>query len=105
MALSMTRIDRVYRTYTVTATNSAGTTITPAGVDFALVPPDANSPATGTTWTAGTLVGGSWRILLAGPDADQTGAIPVPSWGGDLYARITDAPEVISELVEKITVP
>lgn len=102
---SMSRIDRIYRSYTITATTSTGAPATLTGVDFALVPPDAIGPGTGTTWVAGTSVGGQWRVLLAGPDADQTGAIAVPAWGGDLYARVTDTPEVIAELVERITVP
>lgn len=104
MALTMSRIDRLFRTYTLTATDENGVAVSFPGVDFALVPVDTGSPANGTTWTAGTAAGADWRVLLAGPDADPASAIVVPPWGGDLWIRATDTPEVIAVKVDRVTV-
>lgn len=105
MTFSVSRIDRVYRTYQVAATDEDGAPATLSGVDFALVPTDTGSPTDDTTWTPGTGAGTEWRILLAGPDASPTSALVVPAWGGNLWLRVTDSPEVIAVKVDEIEVP
>lgn len=104
MAFEISRIDRVYRTYQVAATDENGDPAALSGVDFALVPPDTGSPAAATTWTAGTGGGTEWRVLLAGPDASPTSALVVPAWGGSLWLRVTDSPEVLAVKVDEVTV-
>lgn len=104
MPLVMSRIDRLYRDYTVTATLRDGTTATLTGVTVALLPPGA-TPTAATTWTTAAYTAGVATVLLAGPDADPTGAdLVVPSTGGHLWIRVSDTPEVDAEFVERISV-
>lgn len=103
MALTLSRIDRLYRDYDVTATLRNGNPATLTGVDIALLTPRATPTAT-TTWTAATYSAGVATVLLAGPDADPTGAVVVPTAGADLWVRVADTPEVDAERVERITV-
>lgn len=103
MALDMSRIDRIYRDYTVTATLKSGGPATLTGVDVAILPP--RTKPTGTTvWTAASYTAGVATVLLAGPDASPTGALVVPAGGGDLYIRVTDNPEIEAARVERINV-
>ena len=84
------------------ATGQAVTITTPAQV--ALVPHRADVKAS-TVWTnvenwdATALTG---TALLAGYEADASGAIVVPSAGADLYARIKDTPEDDPAFIERI---
>lgn len=103
MAFQLSRIDRQYRDYTVTATKKDGTPATLTGVDVAILPPRSR-PTLSTTWTAATYAAGVATVLLAGPDADPSAAVVVPTGGGDLYIRVTDTPEIEAERVERITV-
>ena len=103
MALSLSRIDRLYRDYTVTATLRNGTPATITGVTVALLPP-RTTPTAATTWATATYAAGVATVLLAGPDADPTGALPVPAGGADLWLRVSDTPEVDAELVERVSV-
>lgn len=103
MALTLSRIDRLYRDYTVTATLRTGGAAVLTGVQVALLTPRA-APTAATVWTAATYAAGVATVLLAGPDADPTGAIPVPAGGADLWIRVTDTPEVDAQRVERITV-
>lgn len=100
--MHLNRIDRKYANLTVTATDEDGFATTLTGVDVALIPPRSN-PTGATTWTAATSAGGKWRVLLAGPDAGSSGALVV-SGAADLWVRVTDAPEVDTAFVERITV-
>ncbi len=103
MTLNMSRIDRLYRDYTVTATLAGGGAATLSGVDIALLPP-GTSPSAATTWTATTYADGRARVLLAGPDADQNGAIAVPAGGAFVWLRVVDNPEVDAELIDRIRI-
>ncbi|MGZ4617194.1 MAG: hypothetical protein ACXV3F_00390 [Frankiaceae bacterium] len=102
-AVNLSRIDRKYADYPITVTLRDGTTVTPAGVDVALLPP-RTGPTSSTTWTAAQFTAGTATVLLAGPDADPTGALAVPVGGGDLWFRITDSPEVEAVKADRITV-
>jgi cytoskeletal protein RodZ len=103
VALSLSRVDRIYRDYTVTATNTAGGAATVTGVDVALLPP-RTSPTAATTWTATTYASGVARVLLAGPDAPGSGALVVPTDGADVWLRVSDSPEVDAERIERVVV-
>lgn len=103
MAFTLSRIDRLYRDYDVTATLRSGGPATLTGVDVALLPPRA-TPTVTTQWTAATYADGVATVLLAGPDATPTGALVVPSAGADLWIRVSDSPEVDASKVERITV-
>lgn len=101
--MNLGRIDRLYVDVVVTATAKDGTPQTLTGVDVALLAPRA-TPTAATTWTAATYAGGVASLLLAGPDADPTGALVVPATGADLWLRVVDNPETITALVGRITV-
>lgn len=103
MALTLSRIDRLYREFTVTATLANGNPATLTGVDVALLPV-GSTPKAATVWTASTYAGGVATVLLAGPDASPTNAIVVPPEGGDVWIRVTDTPEVDAEKVERVSV-
>lgn len=103
MALTLSRIDRIYRTYDVTATLAGGGPATLTGVDVAVLLP-RTTPTASTTWTAATYAAGVATVLLAGPDADPTGALVIPAAGADLWIRVVDTPEVDAEYVERIGV-
>lgn len=103
MSLTISRIDRIYRTWTVTATDAVGAPADPVGVDIALLPPRA-TPTTATVWVAADYADGEATVLLAGPEAEPAGALVVPAGGADVWLRITDNPEVDAERIERITV-
>lgn len=103
MALTIARIERLYRDYTVTATLRDGQPATLAGVDVALLPP-RRTPTADTTWTDADYADGMFTVLLAGPDAATEGALTVPAEGADLWLRITDTPEIDAARIERITV-
>jgi hypothetical protein len=102
VAFTLSRIDRINRTYDVTVTLANGTAQAPATAAFALLSRRANPTAT-TVWTSVAVVNGAATVLLAGPDANPTGALVVPG-DADLWLRSTDAPEVDAEFVERIAV-
>lgn len=103
MALALSRIDRLYRQYTVTATLAGGGAATLTGADVALLAP-RTTPTSATVWVAASYATGVATVLLAGPDADPTGALVVPEGGADVWIRVTDTPEVDAEYVERISV-
>ena len=102
MALTLSRIDRVYRYYDVTVTDPDGAEAAIAGVDVALLAP-RTTPDADTAWTAATFAAGEVTVLLAGPDADATDALVVPAVGADLWVRVTDT-EVTATHAERLTV-
>lgn len=103
MAFELSRIDRKYRDYTVTATLKNGSPATLTGVSVAILP--SGTRPTGTTvWTAATYAAGVATVLFAGPDADPTGAITVPAGGGYVWIKVTDTPEVDAERIERAIV-
>lgn len=103
MAYTLSRIDRVPRVYTVTATDENGQAVTLTAIGFALVPVRARVTAA-TAWTTVPVVNGKAQIVLAGPDADPTAAISVPDSGGDLHQRWSDGTYIDAEFVERVMV-
>ena len=103
MAHTLSPVDRVYRTYTVAVTDPDDEAPTIAGVDVALLAPRI-SPAADTVWTAATYADGEATVLLAGPEADSTDALVVPTAGADLWLRVTDDPETTATRVERLSV-
>jgi len=101
--VEISRIDRQYVEFDTTATYGDGTPATLTGVDVALLPP-RRTPAADTTWTAATYAAPTATVLVAGPDADGTGALVVPAGGADLWVRATDTPEVTATRVTRISV-
>lgn len=91
--MDLTRISRKYARLPLVATLADGSPATIAGVDVALTPVDGRVDAA-TAWTPAAPRDGVPHVLLAGPDADATGALPVPEDGADLWGRVTDHPEV-----------
>jgi lysophospholipase L1-like esterase len=102
MAIELSRIDRKARTYALTDVLTGAVPAGVTGVDVALLPP-RSAPTAATVWTAATYASGSFTVLLAGPDASSTGALVVPA-SADLWMRITNAPEVDAEKVERVTI-
>lgn len=103
MAFTMSRVDRIYRRYTVTAKDPDGNPATVGGIGVALLAP-RTSPTSATVWADADLEGDVATVLFAGPDADGTGALVVPPVGADVWLRVTDSPEVDAERIERITV-
>ena len=101
--MQLSRIDRVYGHIDVTAKLPDGEPAVVAGVDVALLHP-RTTPTTATTWVPASYVDGEARVLLAGPDADPTGAQQVPAGGADMWLRIADNPEVQAVKVARIDV-
>lgn len=99
----LNRIDRQYVDIPVTATLRNGAPATLTGVDVALLPRRV-SPTAATTWIPAAYANGTATVLLAGPDADPAGALPVPLVGAELWIRVTDNPEVDAARVERIIV-
>lgn len=102
--MDLSLIDKVYATFPLVVKDASGNTVTPSAVAVAFLP-FRTSPTTSTPWTAVTYASGSVTVLLAGPLADQSGAVAVPSGGGYLWARITDSPEVEAVRVAWVTAP
>ena len=100
--MHLNRIDRKYANIKVDATDEDELPIVPTAVDVALIPP-RSTPTAATPWTAAASVNGKWQVLLAGPDASPTSAIVV-SKTADLWVRVTDAPEVDTAFVERVTI-
>lgn len=91
--MEISPIDRVYAHITVTAKLYDGTPATIAGVDVAALP-YGTDPTSTTTWTRATYAAGAATILVAGPAADPTSALPIPAPNAVLWIRVTDTPEV-----------
>lgn len=101
--LEISRVERLYRDYPVTATTKTGVPVTLTGVDIAILPPRTAPDAT-TIWTATTYINGVATVLLAGPDAAQSGAITIPAVGAAVWLRVVDNPEVDVTFAERISV-
>jgi hypothetical protein len=98
-----TRLARLLIEWDVAAELLDGTATTITGVDVAILPPRA-TPTAATTWTPADYAAGVASVLVAWPDADPTDALPVPTGGGDLWARVIDVPEVLVARVARLTV-
>lgn len=105
MALTISRIDRVKRTYTLTAKDEDGQPVTDlTSVDVALVAPGAH--VTGDTgWTTLTVTGMEVDVIYAGPDATaQANDVAVPVAGGYVHFKEVDGSFVKATKAERITV-
>ena len=100
---TISAVDKVYRTYQGTFTDKTGAPVTPASVDVVLIP-HATELVSGLSWTTVTLTAGKLQLLYAGPLADPTSAMPVLATGSDVYARVTDTPEVQATLIDTILI-
>jgi hypothetical protein len=103
VAVELSRIDRKTRTYALTDVLTGAVPVGVTGVDVALLPPRSAGPTAATVWFAAAYASGSFTVLLAGPDADATGALVVPA-SADIWMRISNAPEVDAEKLERIIV-
>ena len=103
MAFELSRVDRLIRTYDLATIPLGGDgAATPSAVLVALLPP-RSGPSAATVWTSVTYAAGIVTVLLAGPDADPTGAVVVPA-SADLWMKVVDTPEIDAVKVERITV-
>lgn len=98
--MDLPRIGRKYAKITATATDADGDSIVLTAVHVALLEPETK-PDADTTWIATELVSGKFRVLFAGPYAAGDGAIVVLD-DSDLWARVTDSPEVDAVWVDRI---
>lgn len=103
--IHLSPISRVYLYIPATVTLEDGSTTAPTGIDVALMPHD--EPVTSaTTWTAASYdsTKGKWRVLVAWPEADPTGATFVVDrgTGSDLHIRDIDTPEVTAVQVARL---
>lgn len=101
--MQLARLDKKYAHIAVTATLADGAPAVPAAVEVALLAPYGR-PTAATAWTGTTYTNGDAVVLLAGPDADPTGALVIPTDGADLWIRVTDSPEVVAVRVDRIIV-
>ena len=101
--MDMSRIERQYVDINLTATLRNGEPAVLAGVEVAILPV-RTTPTAATAWTAADYADGTATVLLAGPDAGMEGALPVPAAGGDLWVRVTDAPEIDAARIERLTI-
>lgn len=103
--MKLSQIGLKYVDVTVAATLANGTPATLAGVDLTVVPP-GSSPDQHTVWTASSYNSTTKvaTILVAGPNyaTPPAGSLVAPVTGGDLWARVTDTPEVDAALVDRI---
>lgn len=103
--ITLPKTAAIFADITVTALLSNGDPATLTGVDVALVAAGAR-PGALTTWVASSYAAGVARVLLVGSLAVPTSPPPyrlsVPDVGGDLWARVTDNPEIVVALVAHI---
>jgi hypothetical protein len=101
--VEISRIDCQYVEFDADATYADGTVAVIGGVDVAVLPP-RRTPTADTVWSAATFASGVATLLVAGPEADVTGALVIPLGGADLWARVSDSPEVTTRRVTRINV-
>jgi hypothetical protein len=101
--VDLPRIGKKYVHIPATATLADGSPATLTGMDVAFLEPE-EKPVGATVWEAADYADGEGVILVAGPDADPTGALQVLSKEVDVWIRITDSPEVDAKKVGRITI-
>lgn len=104
MTLKWSRTTELYVEFPVAPKDADGNVVSISGVDCALLPYRSRGPTSTTVWKAAIYVAGppsTAKILISGPDASDPGAngfrFASTDWGGDLWARVTSAPEVEPE--------
>lgn len=106
MVLDIRRIERVERTYTVTAKDADGQPTTVDAIDVAVVAP-YNAPLTGDTdWTTYAVVDGEFTVEYAGTEtADQTGTVfLIPVGSAQAYMLEVDGRLADAEPLERLNV-
>lgn len=103
--LTISRIDRIERTYTITATNLDGSPATVDSIDFGITAPRARVTAA-TTWVTFPVTSGEVTVEYAGPDAaDKTGTVLlIPAEGAQVHMREVDGRLADAEKVERVVV-
>ena len=102
--LTISPVDKVYVRVAVSATLADGSTYTVTGASFACLA-IGGAPTSSTSWTAAsTFSAGVAQMLIAGPQASPTSAVPLPPNGGDLWMEVTASPEVQAVRVATINV-
>lgn len=82
----LTRVDRRSGTVTVSVKDAQNQAVAITAVSLAVVP-FGSGPTSTTSWTAYSY--GPTAVVIAGPDADPTGAVAVPTGGGVLWGQVT----------------
>lgn len=93
--------------------DAQGVAIVPTTVELAVLP-FGTFPTSVTSWISVTYTAyvrsdsngntGQVQVVLAGPQADSTGAIPIFSTRADLWVRVTDAPEVQAVKIDTVRI-
>lgn len=91
--MDISPIDKVPASFPISGTDDLGNPVTLTSVAVAFLP-FRTDPSAATTWTPATVSNGRVSLILAGPAADPTGAIPVPVGGGYLWAKDTESSTV-----------
>lgn len=78
---------------TLTVLLRTGAAATVASIDVGLAPPGGDSSAV-TGWMTVAVTGGKATFALAGPNAPASAEALVALASSDLWARVTDTPEV-----------
>jgi hypothetical protein len=100
VALEISRVDRVQRSYPLAPLFPSLTgPFTAASIAFL---PPRSTPTGSTVWTAAGVTGGAATPLLAGPDADSSGAVVVTG-SADLWIKTTVGSETDAVKVERVT--
>lgn len=88
--MNISPIDKVPASFPLTGTDDNGSPVTLTTVVVAVLPFRA-TPDGSTTWTPATYSSGRVHFTLAGPFADPTGALPIPTGGGQLWVKDTES--------------
>lgn len=102
--MEISPITRKFVYLPVSVTEQDGSSAAIFGVEVALLPYRV-SPDETTVWQAVTYTDGVAKVLISGPVAGPADdALVVPVSGADLWARITDNPEIDAVRIENIAV-
>lgn len=101
--MQISAIDRQYVHITTSITLHDGTPASVSSLEGAIVR-TGTTPGASQAWVTATALAGKWRLMLAGPYADSTGALVVPFVGGDLWVRVVDNPEILAKFAAHIDV-
>lgn len=91
--MDISPIDKVPASFPITGTDDQGNPATLTNVAVALLP-YRTDPTAATVWTPATITNGRVSLVLAGPAADPSGAVAVPTGGGYLWAKDTESSTV-----------
>jgi hypothetical protein len=101
---AISSIDRLRARVTITEKRADGTAVIPPVVDVTLLPM-RTFPNASTVWSApATYTPGVAEAIIAGPYANPSGALVIPTTGADLWVRVTDGDQVVTAMVDRITI-